>query len=50
MGETDYNAQLYEKTNAEQDKYCDWLLKQEFAEILNHTYEYTMRVDIVRAM
>ena len=38
MNETDYNAHLYEKMKAEQDNYRDWLL---------HTYEYTMRVDIV---
>ena len=38
MNETDYNARLYEKMKAEQDKYRDWLL---------HTYEYTMREDIV---
>lgn len=30
MSETDYNARLYEKMKAEQDKYRDWLL---------HTYE-----------
>ena len=50
MGETDYNALLYEKMKAEQDKYRDWLLTQEPAEILNHTYEYTMLEDIVIAM
>ena len=38
MNETDYNARLYEKMKAEQDKYRDWLL---------HTDEYTMREDIV---
>ena len=38
MSETDYNARLYEKMKAEQDKYRDWLL---------HPYEYTMREDIV---
>lgn len=43
----DYNAQIYEKMKAEQDKYTNWLLSQEPAEILNHTYEYTMREDIV---
>ena len=47
MNETDYNARLYEKMKAEQDKYRDRLLHQEPSEILNHTYEYTMRVDIV---
>ena len=47
MNETDYNARLYEKMKAEQDKYRDWLLHQEPSEILNHNYEYTMREDIV---
>ena len=47
MSETDYNARLYEKMKGEQDKYRDWLLHQEPPEILNHTYEYTMREDIV---
>jgi hypothetical protein len=47
MNEIDYNARLYEKMKAEQDKYRDWLLHQEPPEILNHTYEYTMREDII---
>ena len=38
MGETDYNALLYDKMKAEQDKYRDWLLSQLPEEILNHTY------------
>jgi hypothetical protein len=38
MSVTDYNARLYEKMKAEQDKYRDRLL---------HPYEYTMREDIV---
>lgn len=42
MGETDYNALLYDKMKAEQDKYRDWLLSQPPEEILNHTYEYTL--------
>ena len=50
MNETDYNARLYEKMKAEQGKYRDWLLHQEPSEILNHTYEYTMREDIVLCM
>ena len=41
MNETDYNARLYEKMKAEQDKYRDRLL---------HPYEYTMREDIVMCM
>ena len=40
MSETDYNARLYEKMKAEQDKYRDWLVRQEPSEILEHTYEY----------
>ena len=47
MNETDYNARLYEKMKAEQDKYRGWLLHRKPSEILNHTYEYTMREDIV---
>ena len=47
MSVTDYNARLYEKMKAEQDKYRDWLVHQEPSEILNHTYEYTMREDVV---
>ena len=50
MSETDYNALLYEKMKAEQDKYRDWLLSQSPNEILYHTYEYTMREDIVMCM
>lgn len=46
MGETDYNSLLYDKMKAEQDKYRDWLLSQPPEEILNHTYEYTMREDM----
>ena len=44
------NTQLYEKMKAEQDKYRDWLLSQPHTEILNHTYEYTMREDILMCM
>lgn len=50
MSKTDYNARLYEKMRDEQDKYRDWLLNQPPSEILNHTYEYTMREDIVMCM
>ena len=50
MNERDYAAELYDKMKAEQDEYRDWLLTQEPSEILNHTYEYTMREDIVMAM
>ena len=50
MEERDYNSELYEKMAAEQGKYRSWLLSQEPSEILNHTYEYTMREDTVMAM
>lgn len=50
MSETDYNVLLYDKMKAEQDKYRDWLLAQLPEEILNHTYEYTMKEDIVMCM
>lgn len=41
---------LYDKMTAEQDTYRDWLKKQSPEEILHHTYEYTVREDIVMAM
>ena len=46
----DYKEELYEKMMSEQDKYRDWLLSQSPSEILNHTYEYTMREDIIIAV
>mgnify|MGYP000388165078 FL=1 len=50
MNTNDLNTALYEKMAAEQDKYRDWLKSQSPEEILNHTYEYTIREDIVMAM
>lgn len=44
------NTALYHKMSAEQDKFRDWLLTQPPEEILKHTYEYTVREDIVLAM
>ncbi len=41
-----YNA-LCDRFSAEQDNYRAWLLKQQPAVILNHTYEYTVREDII---
>lgn len=43
-------AQLYEKMAAEQAKYRAWLLDQPPEEILTHTYEYTVREDILMCM
>ena len=45
MNNTDYNARLYEKMKAEQDRYRDWLLYQGPAEILNHTYTFFEEYD-----
>lgn len=41
---------LVDKLTAEQDTYRAWLLAQSPEEILKHTYEYTMREDIVFCM
>lgn len=50
MDNDNINTALYEKMSAEQDKFRDWLLTQPPEEILKHTYEYTVREDIVMAM
>ncbi len=50
MNTNDLNTALYEKMAAEQEKYRDWLKSQPPEEILHHTYEYTVREDIVMAM
>ena len=44
------NTALYEKMFAEQKAYHTWLLSQPPEEILNHTYEYTIREDILMAL
>lgn len=41
------NQALYDRLRAEQEKYKGWLLSQPPEEILNHTYEYTVREDIL---
>ncbi len=41
---------LYKKFSAEQTDYRAWLLKQPPEEILNHTYEYTVREDFLMTM
>lgn len=40
---------LYEKLTNDQLLFKNWLLEQEPEEILNHTYEYTVREDIIFA-
>jgi len=42
--------ELYDKMAAEQGQYRNWLLTQSPEKILNHTYEYTVREDILIAM
>lgn len=44
------NTALYEKMFAEQEAYRGWLLGQPPEEILNHTYEYTVREDILMSL
>ncbi len=44
------NTALYEKMFAEQESYREWLLIQPPEEILNHTYEYTVREDILMSL
>ena len=44
------NAELYEKMLEEQENFRGWLLGQPPEEILNHTYEYTVREDILMEM
>ena len=50
MNTADWNTALYEKMSAEQDRYRNWLKRQPPEEILHHSYEYTVREDIVMAM
>ncbi len=44
------NEELYNKMEAEQEKYKEWILSHPPEEILNHTREYTIREDILMAM
>ena len=46
MTNAEMNKALYQKMFAEQETYWEWLLSQPSEEILNHTYEYTVREDI----
>ena len=50
MNNQELNTALYEKVFAEQDTYRKWLLTQPPEEILNHTYEYTVREDILLSL
>ena len=50
MTTEEMHTALYEKFSAEQDNYRAWLLKQTPEEIIQHSYEYTVREDIVMMM
>ena len=50
MTNAELNTALYQKMFAEQKTYREWLLSQPPEEILNHTYEYTVREDILLSM
>ena len=47
MTNEELNTRLYQKMFSEQEAYREWLLSQMPEEILNHTYEYTVREDIL---
>ena len=50
MNNEELNTALYEKMFAAQETYRAWLLSQTPEEILNHTYEYTVREDILMSL
>lgn len=50
MTNSEINKTLYEKMSAEQEKYRGWLLSQHPEEVLKHTYEYTVREDILMSL
>ena len=46
MTNAELNTALYQKMFAEQETYREQLLSQPSEEILNYTYEYTVREDL----
>lgn len=50
MTNEELNTALYEKMFSEQETYRAWLLALPPEEILNHTYEYTVREDILMSL
>ena len=50
MTNEELNAALHDKMSGEQDTYRKWLLQQPPEEILHHTFEYTVREDILMAV
>ena len=50
MNSEELNVAVFNQMNREQAIYTDWLLKLPPEEILQHSYEYTVRQDILFAM
>lgn len=50
MTNEERNTALYQKMSAEQETYRKWLLEQLPEEILKHTYEYTVREDVLMSL
>lgn len=50
MSTEELKSTLYDMMHAEQQNYREWLMKQQPEEILSHTYEFTVREDILVAL
>lgn len=50
MKNEELNTKVYEKAFAEQEKFREWLLSQPQEEVLDHTYEYALREDILLSL
>ena len=50
MTSQELNDALYDKMSKEMENYKGWLLTQPAEEILQHTYEYTMKQDILTSL
>ena len=49
MTNEELNKALYDKMRLEMENYTSWLKSMPTEDILNHTYEYTVRQDILYA-
>ena len=50
MSNEELNTALYEKLYDEQEKFRDWLMSQPPEVIIEHSFEYAIRQDIVFRM
>lgn len=50
MTQKEMNAALFDKMNAEMKQFASWLLTRPPEEILNHSYEYATKFDIISDM